>query len=309
MTQWRWQFAACLALLLASCALPLREAPPRAIWDVRAHRFVSEAELAQALAGVRFRLLGERHDNPAHHQARARLIAALAATGARPSVVFEQFDVEHDDALRAAQAAGEDAERVAEAGKLARKSWAWPLHKPIVEAALAVPLPVRAGNLARVALRNNPQATLDGNAAWTRRLHAAPWPEAKARALERDIVSGHCDKLPAAAVPRIALAQRLRDAAMAQALVDAATPSGAILIAGNGHVRTDLGVPIYLHAPGLPGATDRSLSVGFAEWPADGRRASLRGLLAAHPGFDYLWITPPVAREDPCATMPATPAR
>ncbi len=110
---------------------------------------------------------------------------------------------------------------------------------------------------------------------------------------------------PESVVPRIVLAQRLRDAAMAQALVDAATASGAILIAGNGHVRADLGVPVYLQAPGLPDAGARSLSVGLIEVTDDDARASdfPRQVVAAHPGFDYLWFTAPAAREDPCANL------
>ena len=78
-------------------------------------------------------------------------------------------------------------------------------------------------------------------------------------------------------------------------------PEGTILIAGNGHVRADLGVPLYLHAPGVPDATARSVSVGFIEVAPDEARAEpARKLASEHPGFDYLWLTAPVARDDPC---------
>jgi hypothetical protein len=66
-------------------------------------------------------------------------------------------------------------------------------------------------------------------------------------------------------------------------------------------VRADLGVPVYLHVPGLPDATARSVSVGFIEVTPDEARAERAPKLAAeHPGFDYLWLTAPVARDDPC---------
>src|SRR5215472_10546419 len=123
------------------------------IWDVHSGRFITEAELLTALAGARYRLLGEIHDNPAHHAIRARLITELAARGLRPAVVMEQFDLDHDDALRTAQSEGADAERLASAGRLDRKGWQWPMHKPIVDAAIAAHLPVRAGNLSREQLR------------------------------------------------------------------------------------------------------------------------------------------------------------
>jgi uncharacterized iron-regulated protein len=92
---------------------------------------------------------------------------------------------------------------------------------------------------------------------------------------------------------------------MSQALADDATNDGAILIAGNGHVRADRGVPVYLHAPGLADADARSVSVGFVEvGPSDGRAADFpRQVVADHPGFDYLWFSRPIARDDPCADI------
>jgi uncharacterized iron-regulated protein len=276
------------------------------IWDVRAGRFVSEARLVADLATARYRLLGEVHDNPAHHAIRARLIREIAARGAHPAVVFEQFDIDHDDALMAAQAAGGDAERLADAGRLDRKGWRWPLHKPVIEAALAMRLPVRAGNLSRAELRaDGPAAVGSGNAIGHARLVAAHWTGAQARDLRAEIVESHCGMLPEAVVPRLVLAQRERDAAMAQALVDDATIDGAILIAGNGHVRADRGVPVYLHAPGLPDADARSVGVGLVEvGPSDERAGDFpRRIVAGYPGFDYLWFTRRIARDDPCADI------
>jgi uncharacterized iron-regulated protein len=301
------RLAACalLAVLLPSCATVVptaAELAPGRIWDVRETRFVDERELVGALSAARFRLLGERHDNAGHHAVRARLIAAMAAGGARPAVVFEQFTLDHDAALRAAQVPGIDAERLADAGRLERRSWDWPLHKPVVEAALAIPLPIRAGNLARNDLRGDVQQAVErSDAGWAARLRAAPWSATQRRALEEDIVDGHCGKLPPSVVPRIVLAQRARDAALAQALVDAATPSGAILIAGNGHVRRDVGVPAYL-AP-----TERVLSVGFVEVPNEPRDAAefARTFAERHAAFDYVWLTGTVVRDDPCKAMPA----
>src|SRR5438045_2392051 len=144
-----------LCAALTACASPGPIGGPMAdprIWDVAAARFVSETELVGALLAARYRLLGEIHDNPAHHSIRARLITSLAARGAHPTVVFEQLDLDHDAALRAAQARGVDAEQLVEAGRLDRKAWSWPMHKPILEAALAARLPVRAGNLSRAQL-------------------------------------------------------------------------------------------------------------------------------------------------------------
>ena len=287
-------------------------AAPR-IWDVEAQRFIDERQLVDRLATARFRLLGEVHDNAQQHLVRARLIGQIAATGARAAVVFEQFDLDHDRALVAAQARAADAELLADAGKLDRKSWRWPLHKPLIDAALAAKLPIRAANLPRAELMRLARRGVGELpiAPWRARFLAAQWGEREESALHADIIESHCNLLPESMVPSLVLAQRLRDAAMAQALVVAAPGDGAILIAGNGHVRNDLAVPLYLHAFGLPDADARSLSVGFIEvTPEDARSDDFpRNVIAAHPGFDFIWFTPPAERPDRCEELKKPGAR
>ena len=140
------------------------------------------------------------------------------------------------------------------------------------------------------------------NAIWYARLHAAPWTESHAHMLRAELIDSHCGQLPEAIVPRLILAQRVRDAALAQALVSAATADGAVLIAGNGHVRADIAVPVYLNVAGLPDAGGRFVSVGFIEVRPDDEHTGAfpRRLVADHPGLDYVWVTQPVARDDPC---------
>jgi uncharacterized iron-regulated protein len=292
--------------VLASCAAPgpgARAAPAAEIWDVAAGRFIDEPTLVARIAPARYRLLGEVHDNPDHHRLRARVLSDLVATGRRPAVVFEQLDFGHEAALEAAEARGADADAVAAAGGLDARGWRWPLHKPLIEAALAVRLPVRPGNVSRQALdgvvRGGKAAGLDG--AWLVRLANAPWTAEQVQELGEDILESHCGKLPASIVPRLAFAQRVRDAAMADALVRDATPDGAVLIAGNGHVRGALGVPVYLSAE--KGGT---VTVGWIEVGAKERDAAdfPRALLSDLRDFDYVWFTGRVEREDPCRDMP-----
>jgi uncharacterized iron-regulated protein len=274
---------------------------------VRANRYIDADELVARLAPARFRLLGEIHDNPVHHVVRAQLLEAIARTGRRPAVVFEQFDFARDEALVQAQSRGADAEALADAGALDRRAWAWPLHKPLLEAALAAGLPVRAGNVAREALgalvRRGETGAVDPG--WQSRVTAAAWSSRQASTLAEDIRQSHCNKLPEAMVPRLALAQRLRDAAMADALLRDATSDGAVLIAGNGHVRGDLGVPVYLGA-----AAAEALKVGWIEVSEEEMRAAdfPRAAAADRAGFDYLWFTRPIRRPDPCLAISADPA-
>lgn len=275
------------ALFLAGCV----SAPPAAlegrIWDARGARFIDEATLLARLRDARYRLLGEVHDHPDHHRIRAALIRGMRD---RAEVFFEQFDRAHDAALRRAQAAGADAEGLAVAGALDAKAWGWPLHRPLLEAAVAGMHPVRAANLSRDDARRIARAGVLGPAdgELARALGASAWTESRGTALRQTILDSHCGMLPAKVAPAMALAQRARDAAMALALATAAGP--AVLIAGNGHVRRDLGVPLYLPA------NASVLSVGFLE-----ARPGEADPRAYEPGaYDYLWFTAPQRRPDPC---------
>ena len=89
-------------------------------------------------------------------------------------------------------------------------------------------------------------------------------------------------------LPGMLAAQAARDAVMAQTLRPYAL-RGAVLIAGNGHVRRDIGVPRWLGA-----GVAQVVSVGYVENPpADGE-------------FDMAVVVPAVARKDPC--LQAKPA-
>jgi uncharacterized iron-regulated protein len=100
------------------------------------------------------------------------------------------------------------------------------------------------------------------------------------------MIAGHCAQIDAASARPMARAQVARDRVMAMLLASHAE-RGAVLIAGNGHVRTDVGVPHWLE----PGARARSLAVGMVE--------------GGDAPFDVRIVLPAQQRPDPCADMPA----
>jgi len=238
-------------------------------------------------------LLGEVHDNPAHHQDRAALLKALLADGRPTTVVFEQLGRAQDMALaESMKAAPRETQALIEAGKLDQKGWRWPLHKPVFDAALAGGARIVGGNLerdeARRIVREGMVAVPVDVAALLAR---TPWSDVQQAALVRSIDEGHCGAMPPSMYAGMALAQRARDAAMAQALLNAraAGSQRVVLIAGNGHVRRDLAVPVYLQAAGVPGA--EIVSRAWLEEGGDGT------------AFDSVTHTPAAAREDPCAAL------
>jgi uncharacterized iron-regulated protein len=309
---------AALAAGLAGCAgTPAADSSAR-IWDSARGAFVSERELDARLAGARVVLLGETHDNAEHHALQYRVLRKIVASGARPALVMEQFDTAHQEALAKAQHDAElgalhrgspsDPDALATAGRLDRRGWEWGFYRPLVATALEFRLPLIAGNLSRDDARRVMQqgfAALDG----ARALGLPPaFSTEQSAAITRDIVDGHCGMLPAERAQPMVAAQQARDAVMADAIVRNAA-RGAVLIAGAGHVRRDVGVPVYLGARGVP-----SLAIGFVEAPASVEGAEAAKLAAAAGRrFDYVWLTSTTPRGDPCAAFrkpptPGTPA-
>lgn len=98
-----------------------------------------------------------------------------------------------------------------------------------------------------------------------------------------------------AALAAPALASVVRDDFGARALAEAIRPHfarGVVLLTGNGHARTDIGVPLYLSEA----ERARSIAIGLLEHDqAQGDWAR---------PFDVVFATPVQQRDDPCATIP-----
>jgi uncharacterized iron-regulated protein len=278
------------------------------IWDVAAARFITSDALIGRLAAARFILLGERHDNPAHHIAQAAIVRGVTSAGRRPTVAFEMLGTDQAAALAAyLKTSPGDAAGLGEAVGWSRSGWPpWPLYQPIADAALAAGLPLAAANLAEGTVRAVARGNTDALPPALVRTHGLDRPAAPAMqaAMEAEMRESHCGQLPETALPAMVRAQRARDAAMAERLL-AASGDGALLIAGAGHVRTDRGIPIYLAAR-APGAV--TASVAFVE-VATGHDAPMEyaeRFGGARLPFDYVWFTGRADDVDHCAAFRRT---
>ncbi len=274
------------------------------VWDARDRRFITRGDLDAACARADLVLIGETHDNPDHHRLQLELIEAMVGAGRKPAVAMEQLDREHQAALDRARAEQpRDAGYVVDAARFDRRGWHWPFYEPIVAFALRNDLPLVAANLSRrdaFAVVERGYDALGQDVAVRLGL-SQPLASAPATAIETAVRDGHCGKLPERVVPRMAAAQRARDAVMADALLARAS-GGAVLIAGNGHVRRDFGVPLQLAMR----APDRSvLAIGIVE-VADGAAAAedyVAPAAGAAPRLDVAVFTPRTERPDPCADV------
>jgi len=229
-------------------------------------------------------LLGEVHDNAAQHALRLQAFKALLDGSARPALAMEQLDRDKQPALNAVLAASPTPEAVIAAA--GGPSWNWDFYRPFIALALQHGLPIVAANVPRDEAR---RVMKEGLAATG---FDPAVPAAVLQAQAADIEASHCGQLDATTAGRMALAQVARDQFMARVLQQHAA-RGVVLLAGNGHVRTDVGVPLWLP----PAVRQRSEAIGVLE----------RGDQTA--AYDQRVYTAAQVRADPCERMrrPAPP--
>jgi uncharacterized iron-regulated protein len=240
-----------------------------------------------ASAQTNIYLLGEVHDNPNAHAQRFGLIEKLLAKGFKPVIAMEQFDRDKQAALDHAMATCSDADCVIqEAGG---KGWTWSFYKPVIETALKRRLNIVAANLSTtdafkiaregLAAALSPETLRDFHL--DQPLDAALFDKQK-----QAIDEGHCHMLPASAFKGMVNAQVARDVWMAKTIRENAA-HGLILLAGNGHVRKDIGVYHWLSSA----ERARTQAVAFTEDDGDTQDALV---------FDRNQRVEPFERDDPC---------
>ena len=115
---------------------------------------------------------------------------------------------------------------------------------------------------------------------------------------QADIERSHCQALPPDAVAPMARAQIARDLTLATAIRPYAA-RGVVLLTGNGHVRRDAGVPVWLRD--LPAGA--LVSIGLVEVADADDDAEDGAALAAR--YDVFAYTARQSRPDPCAGFKA----
>ncbi len=258
-------------------------------------------------------LLGEIHDNDVIHAARATWIKAWP--NPNPTVVFEQIRADQQPALDKFAEFNIKAARLGTTNDLLsfldwdHSPWSKTAnYRPLFEAVLEARSPILPGDPPRDIMRSAAKQGLAAALLATDRTRLGldtPLSDAQNTASLVEIDGSHCGMIPKSAQPNMAEAQRYRDAHMADALLRGADASGqAILIAGNGHVRTDRAVPWYIRQR----APDKKIvSVMFIE-VQDGKtdpEAYIPRDPEGHAAADFIIFAPPGPNrdQDPCEAM------
>ena len=222
-------------------------------------------------------LIGEQHDAAEHQQIEQQVVAHLAGRGLLAALAIEMADAGASTAKLKPTATEQQTQS---ALRWNEKGWPWAAYGPAVMTAVRAGVPVLGANLPLTQMRGSMgDAKLDTQ---------LPGPALKAQ--QQLIRIGHCNLLPESQITPMTRIQIARDQVMAQTIEDVALPGKVVvLLAGNGHVNRQLGVP--QHLPATLHAKAVHLRAGDA---TDNDNA-----------FDSTWPTPPLAEKDYCAGLRA----
>ncbi|WP_138935568.1 ChaN family lipoprotein [Roseovarius arcticus] len=228
-------------------------------------------------------VLGEVHDNPAHHAVQASRVAEIAPK----ALIFEMLTPQ--DAAKVTPDLRDDADALAAALNWEGNGWpSFSQYFPIIAAAPEAVI-FGAGvprEMARKVGQVGLAAAFGENAVAFGLTSPLPSEQQRARAqLQAD---AHCGALPPVMLPLMVDIQRFRDASLARAALAALAQTGGpvAVITGNGHARTDWGMPALIAQAG-PAA--KIYTVGQGE---DG--------IAPDGTFDEVVYAPAPKRDDPC---------
>lgn len=268
------------------------------IWDSRADKFIPAHELFARLEGVSYLLLGEKHDNPDHHALQLRSLDHVLQAGNVSAVSFEMMSSEQQPLLQNLSLNSQSSlEQVNEYLQWDNDGWNWDYYGPLLHRAMQAGVSINAANIS-----NEEMMQVYGEP--TAAEITAVLDEQTMLALEKDIDESHCGMLPESQFPAMVRVQQARDYAMAGSLTPHNEQRLQVLIAGNYHIRRDLGVPNYLlnRQPSLQESQIISLAFMEVDGASDDPSDYLQQFGSVK-AYDYIWFTPAVSNEDYCASL------
>ena len=277
------------------------------IWSADRQDAVLPSDAVNAAAEADVVLIGETHDNPDHHKLQAWLIKELSHKGKHPGVVMEMIGADKAEALASVQVASNPTPDIVGAQlDWGNSGWpAWSMYRPIVEAAMAAGYPILPGDASKTQIRDVGDNGLRAitEAERDRLALNRPLPARLGTALTEDLKVSHCNQLPDAEVAKMLDVQRFRDSVLADNVLKAVQKDGsAVLIAGDGHVRSDRGVPYYLRARS-PNLKIFSILLKEVEPNVENPADALPRDPDGKPAANLIWFTARSDRVDPCDAL------
>ena len=225
-------------------------------------------------------ILGERHDNPEHHELQLDILKELHKRGWLKQVSMEMITPSQQPDVDMAIKRKIDDFYGLEQVLQWQKGWDWNLYGPIVSWVVSEGIPLQAANLDDTELES---VRTQPNRVGFEQL--GPEGLAIHRQQFRDSHCGHVDRPREESMLRVQLA---RDARMASSML--IRKKGVVLLAGGWHARKDIGVPKFVKGA-APYA--KLISLGMVE-STDRDGESLESK------YDVVWETGEIERPDYC---------
>ena len=268
------------------------------IWSSELKHFLSAEQIETALLGVKYLILGEKHDNPDHHILQRSIIEHLIANNNLSLLAFEMMDPDSQERLDDIQSKRlEDLVAIQEYLDWDSEGWEWSYYGPLIKSAYESAVPMVGANIS-----NSTMVELYGLSALPPEIDILE--NSMKQQLNLDIDESHCGLLPESQFPAMVRVQQGRDYSMSQSLGPVDNEGTKVLIAGNYHARKDLGVPNYLleNNPGL--TSEEIISLSLME--VDPSETEPEMYLQQHDeivAYDYIWFTPVISEVDYCASL------
>ena len=268
------------------------------IIDTRSGNPLNYRELIERLNAARFILIGEKHDNPDHHQLEHRLLQDLLSLRTY-LVVLEMLDEQQDSGLKTLHSSSKtETDNIRKTLDWDSRGWLWEDYGTLVTLSLNQAQQLRSGNISRRLLREIYKESEHPILNSPRFQSMPAINQDQIDIIRQQVFDSHCGTLPMEHTAPMARIQIARDASMASALHRSAeenTP--AILVAGAFHIRNDYGVPAHLRALGYQSLA----TVQLQEVETD--RSDWRAYLNTTEQPDYLWFTPKFTAKDYCDAL------
>ena len=272
------------------------------IFNSRTSEFVPIDDLLVTVEGASYLLLGEKHDNPDHHHLQAAILNHLIARRAVSQVAFEMLDTDASNLLADIQQ-----QQLSSLDELKNylqwdeEGWDWSFYGPLVDAVYRGGISMAAANINSARMMQVYSEELPASIAGV--LDASTMEQ-----LNIDIDESHCGLLPESQFPAMVRVQQYRDFIMAASMNSTEHDKLSVLVAGNYHIRQDLGVPNYLRAQDLQpvdvAINSNIVSLSFMEVdPEIADAPEYLQQFGAIPAYDFIWFTPAISNEDYCASL------
>ncbi|MBL4740327.1 MAG: ChaN family lipoprotein [Sneathiella sp.] len=271
-----------LAVALSACAAP----DERLGLNAPLPSAVAKSEVASRVSDSDFILLGEKHDNLAHHQVQSAILRHSIT--AKDGVVFEMITKDQQPVID--QYLGGDIPFAELEAALNWKKSGWPdwsFYAPLFKTAKEAQARILYGSYPRKELMGKMKA---------QNSDFQTLPEGQMANLNKEIKQSHCDLLPENMISPMSNMQIAKDHLMAAQMLKVKEDGKAFLIAGNGHVRKDRGVPYYLKQRLI---NQQILVVGIIEVTALNSEQDQFSL------YDTIWTTDATPEKDYCAGLRA----